>query len=176
MKKTFAAAIALVCGLQSAVAVAADAAVCLDVGSGQSSISARPSTFTLVGQVMYQEAISLMVFPLNGSCFGQNIGYKSTRGGISIIYATMGTCGTNSIPSQLSLNATQGGNPNGTRLYPGLVQADGSTVYIGRIFVTSPTPTSAYDFKLVYKAPFNFTAACTAKVDTSGVSALWNGR
>lgn len=109
MKKILATAIVLVCGLQSAVAVAADAAVCLDVGSGQSSISARPSTFTLVGQVMYQEAISLMVFPLNGkSCFGQNIGYKSTRGGISIIYATMGTCGTNSIPSQLSLNATQG--------------------------------------------------------------------
>ncbi|WP_221792232.1 hypothetical protein [Aquisediminimonas sediminicola] len=176
MNKKVAAAAALVCALQSAAAVAADAAVCANVGSGQSSVALRPSTFTLSAQIMYQESVSLMVFPINGSCFGQAIGFKSTRGASSIIYATMGVCGTNYIPSQLSLNATQGGDPNGTRLYPGSVQADGSTVYIGRVFVTSPTPMTAYDFKLVYKAPYNFTAACTAKVDATGVSTLWNGK
>lgn len=172
MKKAFVSLAALASLLQSSVALAADAAVCQELGSGQYSFAANPANFTLHALLLTDDNISLNVYPVNGSCFGLNMGFKSTRGAISIVYNTMGVCGTNSIPSQLWLNYTQGGS---TRLYPGLAQADGSTLYIGRVFVTSPTPVAAYDFKIVYKNS-NFIVGCTAKVDASGVSTLWNGR
>lgn len=178
MKKTFVTAAAIACALQPSVALATDAAVCTDLGSGQTSVGLRPSatSFMMQALLLNDNNIMISVLPINGSCFGNFMGYKSTRGATSIYYDLMGNCGTNGFASQLWLNKTQGNNPSGTRLYPGITQADGSIVYIGRVFVTSPTPLTAYDFKLLYKSPSNFTAACTAKVDATGVSALWNGK
>lgn len=174
MHKTIATAAAFACALQSAAAVAADAAVCANLGSGSSGPSVMQSVLTVGAKAMLEDEVMLLVTPQNGNCLSGGITFKGARGKAAIPYAAANLCGSPT-PSTLSLNTVGRGISGGQRLYTGSVQSDGSTVYIGRVSLTSPTA-SSYDFKLVYKAPFNFTSACTAKVDSTGVSVLWNGQ